>query len=575
MRSAISARKQTLIVILLCYLILAATSCDKHLQDYDLPPLDESASQFTKDLNEVLMESNRTTHLLDTLDRTDRLDWSRIVLRISSAADDNINYCIPIVKDDGVCENFVEISLSGPRTASNIRIKKFDPKLPLSLGNQNEVERLKKVFYRFSQMGLKVDPQLVQYQRVAIQESDRKNRISLERFRNKEISTKSSKKLLLKVGTPQTVDCLTRVTFDFYYQFSGYAGANFTAWNYQVSSSFINYFYSFLNLQSEYYDFILGQTNSLTFYNMPNGEYAINGMIYNGLNYAKNQCTANFGLTESNLYNYFFYTNYSTCGTGPEEGGGTLENGMYIVEAPEEPEIINNIQVDFADGYYTNPMRLIGHTRNRGNIEDLQYGTSGNVNWIPSYLQNSQDSHYFYLMTDLFTKCTTFDNGLRSVGLDMIDRFQNGNGADYSNSMLNERAQESVQTRNFLKEFGEKFHQRLLATNMNLNNVPIIDMDEIRPKYDGLYNKFHGLQILVNDTEYSEIYLESFTPISNNKWTAIIQLEVLDHFGLDLHDAQTYQHWHDGFPAWWILQHVRNYRPFKTKISVRFRMSVI
>ncbi|WP_343657849.1 DUF3289 family protein [Chryseobacterium sp.] len=575
MRSTVSARKLTLIVILLCYIIFGATSCDKNLQDYDLPPLDESASQITKDLNEVLMASNRTSHLLDTLERTDRLDWSRIVLRISSAADDNINYCIPIVKDGGICENFVEISLSGPKTASNIRIKKFDPKLPPSPGNQNEVERLKKVFYRFSQMGLKVDPQLVQQQLIAIQESERKNRISLESFRNKEISTKSSKKLLLRVGTPQTVDCLTIVSFDFYYQFSGYSGANYTTWNYQVSSSFINYFYSFLNLRSEYYDVILGQTNSLTFYNMPNGEYAINGMIYDALNYAKNQCTANFGLTESNLYNYFFYTNYSTCGTGPEEGGGTLENGMYIEDAPEEPEIINNIQVDFADGNYTNPMRLIGHTRNRGNVEDLQYGTNGNVNWIPTYLQNAQDSHYFYLMTDLFTKCTTFDSGLRSVGLDMIDKFQNGNGADYSNSILNEKAQESVQTRNFLKEFGEKFHQRLLATNMNLNNVPIIDMDEIRPKYDGLYNKFHGLQILVNDTEYSEIYLESFTPISNNKWTAIIQLEVLDHFGLDLHDAQAYQNWHDGFLAWWILQHVRNYRPFKTKISVRFRMSVI
>ncbi|WP_412468764.1 DUF3289 family protein [Pedobacter sp. KLB.chiD] len=386
------------------------------------------------------------------------------------------------------------------------------------------------------------------------------------------MNTQKTKGTIQRVGPPETVDCFTVVKFEFYYQFTGYPGSNPTAWNYQVTTTFINQFYSYLNFDSQYYS--TNPDGSLTFYNMPDGENHINSIIYNALYYAKNFCTASFNLTESDLITYFFYAQYSTCNTGPGDGGGSLANGLVVEDAPEEPEIINNIDINFVDDNFGTPLRIIGYTQDRGNTEDLEYGTNGDVSWAPPYLQNLLDDQYFFSMTDLFEKCTTFDSGLKSVGLDMIDKFRNGTGADYGNIILNQRATGSVQTLNFLKEFGATFNQQLLQANMNLNNVAPINMGGNRPKYDGLYNKFHGLQILVNDTEQSKIFLESFTPLPNNKWKAVVQLEIVDHFGLDLHDAQTYQDWHDGFPSWWILQHERNYRPFKTKIWVRLEMSV-
>ncbi|WP_412468763.1 hypothetical protein [Pedobacter sp. KLB.chiD] len=174
MLSNSSTLKQTVFTFFFIFLILGITSCEKHLQDYDLPTLDESADQFTKDLNDVLMTSNKTTHLLDALNRGDHLDWSKIVLRISSDLNANINYCIPIVKPGGICDDFVEISLSGPKTASNITIKKYDSSITVNKSNRMEIERIKKVLYRFAQMGLKVSPQLVEQQRIVIQEFDKK-----------------------------------------------------------------------------------------------------------------------------------------------------------------------------------------------------------------------------------------------------------------------------------------------------------------------------------------------------------------------------------------------------------------
>jgi hypothetical protein len=41
---------------------------------------------------------------------------------------------------------------------------------------------------------------------------------------------------------------------------------------------------------------------------------------------------------------------------------------------------------------------------------------------------------------------------------------------------------------------------------------------------------------------------------------------------LDKNDALTYQNYHAGFAAWWILQHCRGYKPFETKISFKMQL---
>lgn len=41
----------------------------------------------------------------------------------------------------------------------------------------------------------------------------------------------------------------------------------------------------------------------------------------------------------------------------------------------------------------------------------------------------------------------------------------------------------------------------------------VIQMGSTRPKFNSFYDKFHALQILINDTEYNEIELQ------NSIWT--------------------------------------------------------
>jgi len=109
-----------------------------------------------------------------------------------------------------------------------------------------------------------------------------------------------------------------------------------------------------------------------------------------------------------------------------------------------------------------------------------------------------------------------------------------------------------------------------------------IDMEEIRPQFNGSYNRWRGLQILVNDTEQTDVYFdESSLECTDDGWCVDVCTEIIDNFGLDKADVLKYQpqmNWseikrgnigHFGFNAWWMLQHQRNYVPFKTKINVK------
>lgn len=103
----------------------------------------------------------------------------------------------------------------------------------------------------------------------------------------------------------------------------------------------------------------------------------------------------------------------------------------------------------------------------------------------------------------------------------------------------------------------------------NFNNVEPFDLGNIYPAFNGMYNKFHGLKILINDTEYTEIQLEDFHIDANGKRIAFVTVTIHDHFGLDKNDALNYQNDSSGFASWWVLQHKRAYVPFETVLKVR------
>lgn len=84
----------------------------------------------------------------------------------------------------------------------------------------------------------------------------------------------------------------------------------------------------------------------------------------------------------------------------------------------------------------------------------------------------------------------------------------------------------------------------------------------------GLLFIIHHFRILNPQNIYYE-HLEVFTVKADGKVIAFVEVIIHDHFGLDKNDALSYQGNHNGFASWWVLQHLRNYKPFETLIKVR------
>lgn len=234
---------------------------------------------------------------------------------------------------------------------------------------------------------------------------------------------------------------------------------------------------------------------------------------------------------------------------------------------------------NFQFGNYNNvtdpPIRTIGKTlpRHNDNSEDMTWGTNGDITGILSNMPNFTDQQLFDEVIDLVHK--TSIGILESVGDEMITRFRNNLGGEYSNINLSQKVFESSQFKTFIIRFGVRLNEELKKHNWDINSVnEIIIPNILRPKFNSPTHKFTGLQILVNDTEETIIELAGFfiDPITH-KWNAQLNIIIKDNFGLDKNDALTYQNYHAGFAAWWLLQHVRGYRPFKT--IIKFKMNLI
>lgn len=215
------------------------------------------------------------------------------------------------------------------------------------------------------------------------------------------------------------------------------------------------------------------------------------------------------------------------------------------------------------------PPRSIASTPNRNNTEDLQYGTNGNTSGILPLQLGKNDNLLFSDMTDLFELLSVGD--LQTVAGQFITRFRNGTGGTFENQTLNENVKESATYKNFISRFRRDLQAKINNAGGVLDNKEM-DLD-YRPIFNGISNKLNGLQILINDTEQTQIKLLNFQiDAATQMWIADVDVVITDHFGLDKNDAMVYQGSHRGFAAWWVLQHTRGYKPFITQIVVRTRL---
>ncbi len=159
-----------------------------------------------------------------------------------------------------------------------------------------------------------------------------------------------------------------------------------------------------------------------------------------------------------------------------------------------------------------------------------------------------------------------------NIGL-MIDRFQSNQGGIYENDALNQAAIESSATKRFCQSIERTITQRIQSSGGDISAAENTAIRwQRRPGASPSFargednNLLRGTTIAVNDVWSYEVSIVEYT---KKKDGYDIKYEVIywDHFGLDLPDMEKFYSYGAGFRAWFVLQHIRGYKPFLTKMT--------
>jgi hypothetical protein len=178
---------------------------------------------------------------------------------------------------------------------------------------------------------------------------------------------------------------------------------------------------------------------------------------------------------------------------------------MEPVDVADDPIINDGSEIlDVPSGTPTGtPRRIATVQRNPPNNEDMLSETNGDVTGIYNWHLNRPDEDYFSSMKWMFWWFTFYDKDLTTIGDLMIDKFKNKSGGTFENPVLNDKVSQSSALYNFIKTFRDGLDAKIKSSG-GIDNVTTLALD-FRPIFNGWYNTFHGLQILINDTEKTEI----------------------------------------------------------------------
>ncbi|MCZ2394887.1 MAG: DUF3289 family protein [Chitinophagales bacterium] len=177
---------------------------------------------------------------------------------------------------------------------------------------------------------------------------------------------------------------------------------------------------------------------------------------------------------------------------------------------------------------------------------------------------------------------TLFSIGeLEKVAIEMINNFKENQGKEFSNAVLNNHVAKNDSTKAFYEniELGIKalLHLSKGDPSILFDDSIYLESDNRfgRPKFSTYSDTFlGGLTICINDTWAYEINITSFDSNDGVNYSIEYTIILYDHFGLDLQDLKVEKYYLlYGFRAWFILQHLRNFKPFVTKIEIKKTMT--
>lgn len=155
----------------------------------------------------------------------------------------------------------------------------------------------------------------------------------------------------------------------------------------------------------------------------------------------------------------------------------------------------------------------------------------------------------------------------------LIGHFKGSTGTPFSNAYMDQKLKEHPSFHTFVYQKGEGVLDNLIKQLRkilgNINKIYILQKGEIisdRTKFNTLKDKLNGMTLAVDDTSAYEVYVDDYKLTAPNTFNCNLRIIVYDNYGLDAADIAKYGTI-AGFRAWYVLQHVRGYKPFLTKMT--------
>ncbi len=241
----------------------------------------------------------------------------------------------------------------------------------------------------------------------------------------------------------------------------------------------------------------------------------------------------------------------------------------------------NRLHRDYANfvrrGFRSKAIYTINDIRNMPTIIELMDKSDDFLFWSFRLLGN--DFSFWSSVSSFFSGN---GNGLQANIQSMIQKFQNNEGGVYTNAALTEAVRTNSSTEVFLIAI-ENWVTRVLRENDGniaklVDNTILTKRSRYNPSFgkEDLNNLFGGLTIAINDVWSYQVRMIGFSKENTflPSYKIVCEIILWDHFGLDFPDMEKFSDTHQGFVAWFILQHFRGYRPFITKVKFNHTFNV-
>ncbi|MFK8274975.1 DUF3289 family protein [Capnocytophaga cynodegmi] len=134
----------------------------------------------------------------------------------------------------------------------------------------------------------------------------------------------------------------------------------------------------------------------------------------------------------------------------------------------------------------------------------------------------------------------TSKGALETNNLNMVNNMRFGGGR-YQNSVLTEAVFNHENTKKFVSNIIGNFKKVVDENKGNLNEIKLEPDNLIRPSFSSLNDRLEGLTIALNDTWGFRVTITNYGYNPQTKDVeATLKFRIIDHFGLDVADIESY-----------------------------------